>query len=345
MMSKTPSPWNPIPRLCDTQSARGSYTTQSSSNNKYSPHSPCQICGRTDHSAINCYHRMDHTYEGRVPTKKLTDMVASTCHRQDDLIWFTDSGVLNHITSDLANLSIHNEYHGFDQVAVGNGSCLMISNIGSTALKHNSSNFHLSNILHCPDVSANLLSVNKFSQDNNYCFVFTSNGFCVKDLKTGKMLFQGKNENGVYSIHLHSNKSSPPFAFIGGRVNIAVWHQRLEHPAFPILKQLAVQSCLPFHGSLNEQEFCDSCLLEKSTRLPFQRSSSISSSPLELVQSDIWTSPYYSIKGSKYYIVFVDDYSRYSWIYPMRFKHEAFDYFVKFKLLVENLLSCSIKSL
>lgn len=29
----------------------------------------------------------------------------------------------------------------------------------------------------------------------------------------------------------------------------------------------------------------------------------------------------------------------------MRFKHEGFDYFVKFKLLVENLPSCSIKSL
>lgn len=41
-------------------------------------------------------------------------MVASTGRRQDDPIWFSDSGASNHITPDLANLSIHNEYRGSD---------------------------------------------------------------------------------------------------------------------------------------------------------------------------------------------------------------------------------------
>ena len=38
---------------------------------------PCQICGRPGHSAINCYHRMDHAYEGKIPTKQLAAMVAT----------------------------------------------------------------------------------------------------------------------------------------------------------------------------------------------------------------------------------------------------------------------------
>lgn len=55
----------------------------------------------------------------------------------------------------------------------------------------------------------------------------------------------------------------------------------------------------------------------------FNLSSSISSSPLVLIHSDIWTSPYYSIKGSKYYVLFLGDNSKYSWIVPVHFKHET----------------------
>ena len=50
------------------------------------------------------------------------------------------------------------------------------------------------------------------------------------------------------------------------------------------------------------------------------------------------------MKGSKYYVLFVDDFSRYSWIFPMQLKHEVFDIFVKFKLHVENLFSSTIKA-
>jgi hypothetical protein len=41
--------------------------------------------------------------------------------------------------------------------------------------------------------------------------------------------------------------------------------------------------------------------------------------------------------------VFIDDFSRYTWIYPLYQKSEVFDTFVKFKLLVENQFSTKIK--
>lgn len=41
----------------------------------------------------------------------------------------------------------------------------------------------------------------------------------------------------------------------------------------------------------------------------------------------------------------MDDYSRFSWIYPFHNKSETFDTFVKFKLLVENKFSTKIKQL
>ena len=72
---------------------------------------------------------------------------------------------------------------------MGNGAGLNISHIGTNRFPHGSSSFAMNNILHCPSIAANLLSVYQFTRDNNCYFVFFSDCFYVKDLKTGKTLF------------------------------------------------------------------------------------------------------------------------------------------------------------
>ena len=238
---------------------------------------------------------MDNAYEGKVPTKKLAAMVANTSSTRDDTTWYTDSGANTHITSDLANLAIHNEYHGKERVAVGNGAGLDISNTGSNEFQLDSSSFKLKNILHCPSVSANLLSVHQFAVDNHCYFVFYPDCFFVKDLKTGKTLFHGRSEHGLYPFRIRhhlSNKSSRPFAFIGVRTTAPVWHSRLGHPATSTLKHMIANKCFPVTSSSSFSSFCHSCPLGKSTKLPFQLSDSMSNSPLELIHSDVWTSPH-----------------------------------------------------
>jgi hypothetical protein len=66
---------------------------------------------------------------------------------------------------------------------------------------------------------------------------------------------------------------------------------------------------------------------------------------LQLIYTDIWTSPILSITSYKYYIAFVDDFSRFTWIYPLHNKSETYYVFLKFKLLVENQFSTTIKEL
>jgi hypothetical protein len=62
-------------------------------------------------------------------------------------------------------------------------------------------------------------------------------------------------------------------------------------------------------------------------------------SPLQLIHTDIWTSPVLLVSGYKCYIVFVDDF------YPLHTKSEAYDAFLKFKLLIENQFSTTIQEL
>ena len=55
-------------------------------------------------------------------------------------------------------------------------------------------------------------------------------------------------------------------------------------------------------------------------------------SPFQLIHFDVWQSLVLSHHGYKYYVSFIDDYSRFTWIYPMRRKSEVYELFTKFQL-------------
>jgi hypothetical protein len=65
-----------------------------------------------------------------------------------------------------------------------------------------------------------------------------------------------------------------------------------------------------------------------------------------VVHSDLWGSSLITSKNDfRYYVHFVDEYSKFSWIYFLHTKDEIVDVFTKFKCQVENLFSSSIKIL
>lgn len=53
-------------------------------------------------------------------------------------------------------------------------------------------------------------------------------------------------------------------------------------------------------------------------------------------------SPINLVQGFRFYAVFIDNYSRFSWFYPLRVKSEFYSVFVKFQVMVENLLQLKI---
>jgi hypothetical protein len=89
---------------------------------------------------------------------------------------------------------------------------------------------------------------------------------------------------------------------------------------------------------------CNACQRAKSHQLPYSKSSSSSSHPLELIYSDVWGYAPKSVGGKQYYMSFIDDYSKFSWIYPLKFKYEVFFKFVGFQKLVEHLFDRKIIS-
>ena len=93
--------------------------------------------------------------------------------------------------------------------------------------------------------------------------------------------------------------------------SLALWHAQLGHASSFRVQQLASRGLL---GSVSIENFdCISCQLGKQLALPFNTSESISTDIFDLIHYDVWgPSSVSSIGGSRYFVVFVDDYSRYS---------------------------------
>ena len=110
-----------------------------------------------------------------------------------------------------------------------------------------------------------------------------------------------------------------------------------------------MQSCnVSFEKNQNTvcSTVCSSCQLAKSHRLPTHLSLSCASKPLELVHTDLWgPASVKSTSGARYFILFLNDYSRYTWFYPLQTKDQALPAFKKFKLQVENQFDAKIKCL
>jgi hypothetical protein len=146
---------------------------------------------------------MDYAYQGRHPPPQPAAMTALNNTIVEDE-WYADSGANAHITADLDKLSIQQPFRGQDTVAVGNWSGLQIQNTGSTFLRTPHSKFLLTRVLHCPNVAANLLSINRFCIDNNCFFILTGTHFLIKANLTGKTIIEGPSINGLYPTNLRS---------------------------------------------------------------------------------------------------------------------------------------------
>lgn len=123
------------------------------------------------------------------------------------------------------------------------------------------------------------------------------------------------------------------------------WHLRLGH-----INQKRIERLVKY-GLLNELEDnslppCESCLEGKMTKRPFSEKGQRAKETLELIHSDLCGPMNVKARGGyEYFISFIDDYSRYGYIYLMVQKSEALDKFKEYKVEVENKLGKTIKTL
>ena len=100
-------------------------------------------------------------------------------------------------------------------------------------------------------------------------------------------------------------------------------------------------------GKIDKVELstCESCLAGKTARKPFGKGTRADTS-LQLIHSDTCGPMNVRARhGAIYFITFIDDFTRFGYVYLISHKSEALSCFIKFMNLVENQLDKKIKAL
>ncbi|KAE8693482.1 S-adenosyl-L-methionine-dependent methyltransferases superfamily protein [Hibiscus syriacus] len=252
------------------------------------------------------------------------NLQANTVSRSSDH-WVVDSGATHHITPDA--------------LTVGNGVSVDIHNVGNAVVSSASSRtLILTELLHVPHITKNLFSVSKLSRDNKVYLEFHAEKCFVRDEFSKAILLQGEEKGGLYTFSLSDFSTEG----CGAAVHLAtsdmtqseLWHRRLGHPASFALSKIAKELDVKLDIDVNKT--CVACFMGKSHKLPFSSSNTEYTAPFELVFSDLWGPPHIASNGFRYYVTFVDAFTRFTWLYLLKDKAQAVDVFHLFKKLVAN---------
>jgi len=334
-------------------SARNSYRSSTSTNTSLQSRLQCQICDKLGHNAKDCWHRYDKESSSPVlanssqlffPDNNASSILGTPSTMMDPL-WYPDSGATHHITNDSNLLTKKHPYTGNEVVKLGNGAGMNICHIGSTffVVPQTHSRIYLRHLLHVPNIVKNLLSVSKFTKDNNVFFEFHADKCYVKT-QDNKILLQGIVRDGLYVFPpLHKNVLySANNTQCSSQYSIfSIWHSRLGHASQDVVKRILQINNIPCKP---HKFFCESCVLAKSHQLPFSSSTTVYTAPLQLVFIDIWgPAPLTASCGARYYISFLDAYTRYTWLYLITHKSQALSIFKIFKIFSEKQTGYKLK--
>jgi hypothetical protein len=233
----------------------------------------------------------------------------------------------------LDKLAVRDKYNGTEKVHMTSGAGVEISSMGKSFIRTPHRKLELCNALHVSKATKNLMSIHHFSLDNNVFFEIHPWFFLIKDQNTRSILLRGKCHDGLYPL---SMSNTTKFCFEVNKSSLIKWHGRLGHPSFQIVERVHREFSLTFQES-NRDFVCGPCQQAKSHQLPYPKSSSVSNHPLELIFSNVWGPAPESVGRYKYYVSFVDNYSKFTWIYLLKHKSEVLQKFHDFQSLIERL--------
>ncbi|KAI0520436.1 hypothetical protein KFK09_007911 [Dendrobium nobile] len=157
--------------------------------------------------------------------------------------------------------------------------------------------------------------------------------YLFQTLRDHQPLLRGRLHNGVYQIRMAPDHSSQ--ALQATVTSSSTWHARLGHPNNQIFNIIA--PCIANLKNIPSDFHCISCRMGKSHKLKFNNSKSKTSKPFELIHSDVWGPiPQSEFTNFRYYIVFIDDFTRFNWIYFMNSKNQTINCFQNFLKLIQN---------
>ncbi|GJX45233.1 retrovirus-related pol polyprotein from transposon TNT 1-94 [Tanacetum coccineum] len=313
----------------------------------------CYNCDQPGHRAANCKmpKRVNPRQANMVDENvDMIAMVSDVCAMISEVNlvgtnnsgWWIDTGATRHVCADKSMFHSFRAVDNGQKLYMGNSATADIKGEGDVILKMTSEKeLKLTNVLYVPEIRKNLVSgwlLNKFG----FRLVFESDKFVLS--KNQMYVGRGYAMNGMFKLNVmvvknEINKMNSS-AYLIESSN--VWHGRLGHVNFNSMRRLIKFNSIP-NCHIDSKYKCETCVEAKLTRTSF-KSVKRTTEPLDMVHTDICDLKSLPTKGgNKYFITFIDDCTKYCYVYLLKSKDEAIDKFVLYKNEVENQLGKKIK--
>lgn len=309
----------------------------------------CFRCNRFGHYRSECRTKM-HKGKGAKSNFAEEDeisllMACNVAEETRQSMWYLDTGSSNHMCGNKSIFSELDESYR-SSVKFGDGSTISVMGKGSVQIQTSKSSHQtISNVFYVPGLKSNLLSVGQL-QEKGYEIII-KDGVCrIQDPMKGLITQVSMTANRMFPLSIQRD-ILPCFAAV---VKDAawLWHFRYGHLNFSGLKLLQQKNMVTGLPQIDHpSRVCEECVIGKQHRDPFPKGDAWRAKKvLELVHSDICGPINPSSNGSKrYFITFIDDFSRKTWVYLLQEKSEAFLAFKNYKALVEKEVGQPIKTL
>jgi hypothetical protein len=259
--------------------------------------------------------------------------------------WIIDSGASHHMVASEVVYSSFDACKG-PLILMGGKFSIEVTDKGRIELTNGS----FENVFHVPKIYVNLLSVYQMKNSGTRKkFVFTPNVVDIYDMQTNSKVATGE-VNHHSRLYTFSEFIEPDFALLLTHADESsrIWHERFGHLNFKYMQQLSKHRLVDDLPDIHlSKGVCEGCVLEKHPQEKFVKGKSQeASTPLDLIQSDLMGPfPHPSISKARFVLIFVDDFSCFTWIYFLRQKYEVFQHLKDFKALVETQSGKKIKVL
>ncbi|KAL4352077.1 hypothetical protein GQ457_06G007290 [Hibiscus cannabinus] len=311
----------------------------------------CYSCHKLSHFSWECQNEGNNEervnlIEDQQDVEEPTLLLALKNEENNDAsTWYLDNGASNHMCGDKEGfVKLDEKVKG--NVSFGDSSKVQIQGKGTIliSLKDDSHSL-ITDVYYVPKLKSNILSLGQLLE-KGYEIHMKDRCLWLRNQYANLIAKVSMSKNRMFVLNLKTINAKCLKASVENEA--WCWHMRFGHLNFGALKMLGEKKMVNGIPTISHpNQLCEACLLGKHARSSFPKeSTSRAAEPLQLVHTDVCgpiKPP--SFGKSRYFLLFIDDYSRKTWVYFLKQKSEAFGAFKNFKALVEKESGFDIKSL
>ena len=248
--------------------------------------------------------------------------------------WWVDSGATTHISNSMQGCLWSRPPSDAERfIYVADGNKVAVEAVGTFRLCFKTGFYlDLFETFYVPSFRRNLVSVSRLDKFGYHCS-FGNNK--VSLFQNSNLICSGHLIDNLYKLDSDSYNEILQTSSKGTKRKLnensaSLWHKRLGHISKQRIQRLVVDGILdPL--DLTNYQVCIECIKGKRTnerKLGAERAKDV----LELIHTDICGPfPTASWNGKQYFITFIDDYSRYGYLYLIHEKSQSLDVFKSFQ--------------